>query len=211
MNTHVNETHIETEVKFFIPDPDEIIKRIESNSGLKVDETNEVNLCLDTTNHDIRRRRSLLRIRICDDNTKLTYKKPPPPGKTECKRLVEYETMIGDAEAILLIFKEMGYFVDTRYDKHRTTYRKNNVLICIDKTPFGCFLEIEGTEKEIKKEANALGLAWEKRIVANYLAIFKKLREKEGWDFSDPTFENFAGIKFDFTRYVDMFCAGGAI
>ena len=53
-----------------------------------------------------------------------------------------------------------------------------------------------------------LGLVWEQRILANYLGMFASLKEKQGWAFSDVTFDNFADVHFSFERHRRLFEAG---
>ncbi|MFN2223415.1 MAG: hypothetical protein ACK2UH_12735, partial [Candidatus Promineifilaceae bacterium] len=52
----------------------------------------------------------------------------------------------------------------------------------------------EGDDKAIQAAAAALDLDWERRILANYLAIMANLQERFGLSFEDVTFDNFAGV-----------------
>jgi adenylate cyclase class 2 len=71
--------------------------------------------------------------------------------------------------------------------------------LCLDRLPFGDFLEIEGGKEAIRHAAGRLGLAWERRILDNYLGLFEKVRQSMGLPFSDVTFANFKGIQVDNT------------
>ena len=50
---------------------------------------------------------------------------------------------------------------------------------------------------ELKPVAEALGLDWSRRILANYLALMELCRQSFDPPFSDLTFENFVGLSVD--------------
>jgi adenylate cyclase class 2 len=78
------------------------------------------------------------------------------------------------------------------YEKYRTVYELDGQEITLDEMPYGTFTEIEGTDPEsIRRIADALGLDWEKRIIAGYVVLFASLKEKLRLTFQDLTFENF--------------------
>ena len=80
------------------------------------------------------------------------------------------------------------------YEKYRTTYALDDVLVVLDEMPFGNFAEIEGPAGEsIHSAATKLGLDWEARILESYVFLFERLRQKRGWEFRDLSFANFAG------------------
>ena len=96
----------------------------------------------------------------------------------------------------------IGLHQEQIYEKWRETLLLNNTSFCIDTMPFGDFLEIEGSKKEIKKWADKIGLKWEKRILVNYLAIFEIIKAKSKLTFSDITFQNFKGLKIEIKDYL---------
>jgi adenylate cyclase class 2 len=81
-------------------------------------------------------------------------------------------------------------------------------LLCLDEMPFGTFLEIEGEKKDIVNIAETLGLKWEKRILATYLALFSGIKTQLHLSFSDITFEHFAGLDADMSAVIREFEAG---
>ena len=74
--------------------------------------------------------------------------------------------------------------------------------------PYGTFLEIEGSEKDIRTYAARLGLSWHKRILLNYLEIFEIIRPKLDLKFKDLTFKNFEGVIIDMAAFIDKLEAG---
>jgi adenylate cyclase class 2 len=75
--------------------------------------------------------------------------------------------------------------------------------------PYGTFLEIEGSEKNIRAYAARLGLSWPKRILLNYLDIFEIIRQRLSLDFTDLTFKNFENIRVDMASILSLLEAGG--
>ena len=77
------------------------------------------------------------------------------------------------------------------------------------RSPFGDFLEIEGPKTEIRRIADQLNLAWENRILTNYLSIFRMIRKDLNLGFTDVAFDNFRSVgPVDMTRYLDHLTAG---
>ena len=61
----------------------------------------------------------------------------------------ELETVVGDGEVLLRVFGELGLHVWFRYEKYREEFSHEDVIVAIDETPVGVFVEIEGTENGI--------------------------------------------------------------
>ena len=49
----------------------------------------------------------------------------------------EVETVVGDGEVLLRVFKELGLEVWFRYEKYREEFSHEDVTIAVDETPFG--------------------------------------------------------------------------
>lgn len=92
--------------------------------------------------------KALLRVRKIDKKTILTYKKQLP-GNLGIKKHTEYETEVADGEAIEEIIKSLGFQLGMVYEKRRQTWHFQGVEICLDKLPFGLFMEVEGKISEI--------------------------------------------------------------
>ena len=90
---------------------------------------------------------STLRLRIDRHGARVTFKGPPEfDGETKVR--TEYETRVEDGEALMAIFKSLGYRVSTRYQKHREEWQLGSVTVALDHTPVGDFVEFEGESAE---------------------------------------------------------------
>jgi adenylate cyclase class 2 len=74
-----------------------------------------------------------------------------------------------------------------RYEKFRTTYRlpraqrwAEGLLIEVDETPIGTFVELEGPGSAIDRAAEALGFAKRDYIVANYFGLYFEECRRQG-------------------------------
>ena len=99
----------------------------------------------------------VLRIRKIGDRTILTYKKRIR-NEFPVKQQIEYETEVGDAEAIGKIVENLGCVKTLVYEKRRKTWHFREVEIVLDELPFGSFMEIEGSITAIAEAEMFLGI-----------------------------------------------------
>ena len=133
---------------------------------------------LDTDDEQLRRRRCVLRVRMENGKSRLTFKGPVQPAAMKLRE--EVETVVGDGEILLRVFEEIGLHVWFRYEKYREEYAHEDVIVAIDETPVGVFIEIEGSETGIASMAGALGRSAADYVVDSYRSLFLQLREKHG-------------------------------
>ena len=141
---------------------------------------------LDTDDELLRRQRSTLRIRSEGGKSLLTYKGPPLPGALKLRE--ELETVVADGAALLAIFEALGLHVWFRYEKYREEFSADDVVIAIDETPVGVFVEIEGGEAAIHAAADALGKDAGDYITDSYRFLFLQHRDLNGLDGHDMVF-----------------------
>ena len=111
---------------------------------------------LDTADGSFRSRRSLLRVRIEPEGATLTFKGPPQPSPMKLRE--EIETRIADGPAQLRVLEAIGFGVWFRDEKYREEFAALGVIVAVDETPLGAFIEIEGGHDGITAMARALGL-----------------------------------------------------
>lgn len=196
--------HIETEVKFYLPEIEPVRNMIIRMSAESTGRIFETNLRFEDADNTLIRRQSLLRLRK-DARARLTFKAPSNEPDAEFKTLKELEVEVSDFSTMRRILEALGYHAEQAYEKWRETFVAQATTLCLDVMPFGNFLEIEGEKTAIKDLAGRLGLLWKKRITANYLAIFESIRQEFELPFTDLTFENFKGTSLDIARVLHRF------
>lgn len=169
---------IEKEIKLKIDSPRKILQKI-GKAGFNLFRKRyfEDNFLFDFENRKLLLKGCILRLRIVKGKGILTYKEPSP-RKSLAKVRREVETHVKDPEAIFEIFENLGLKVIFRYQKFRRIYRKGDLILSLDETPIGNFIELEGKEEEIVKEAKNLGFSLSEFIKESYMELFFK--EKKG-------------------------------
>jgi adenylate cyclase class 2 len=79
---------------------------------------------------------------------------------------------VADGDQLLTILHELGLRVWFRYEKYREEFSALDVIIALDETPIGVFVEIEGSEEHIIQIAEALGKAPNDYVTASYRGLF---------------------------------------
>jgi adenylate cyclase class 2 len=119
--------------------------------------------------------------------SRLTYKGPVQASVMKVRE--ELETVVGDGEMLLRVFRELGLHVWFRYEKYREEFSHEDVIVAIDETPVGVFVEIEGTEHGIAEMTVALGRTPADYIVDSYRSLFLQHRDDCGLSGSDMVFD----------------------
>lgn len=133
----------------------------------------------DTPDAALRARGCTLRVRRDDGRTLLTYKGPRMPGPMKVRP--EHETTVDDDEQLVAILEGLDLRPSFRYQKYREEYGSTPaLLLTIDETPIGVFLELEGDEAAIRKAAAALDIDEARFITASYATLFLERRERHG-------------------------------
>jgi adenylate cyclase class 2 len=101
-------------------------------------------------------RMAVLRLRKTDSGTTLTYKEKVTTAG-EFKHQIEFETLVSDVNATESIIEKLGYKLSVVYEKHRKSWHFRNVEVVLDELPFGYFMEIEGSRKDIRAVEKLLG------------------------------------------------------
>jgi adenylate cyclase class 2 len=147
---------------------------------------------LDTEDEELRRRRCVLRVRVENGKSRVTFKGPVQPSIMKLRE--EDETLVGDGEVLLKIFEELGLHIWFRYEKYREEFSYDDVIVAIDETPVGVFVEIEGGEQGIENAAAALGRSRGDYILDSYRSVFLQHREAVGLAASDMVFDTEAAL-----------------
>ena len=127
-----------------------------------------------------------LRVRSDAGTTVLTFKGMPLPGLMKIRE--EHETVVADADALSRVLGGLGFQVWFRYEKYREEFTAPGVVIAIDETPVGTFVEIEGDENAIITMSHALGRSEADFIRLSYRTLFVQEREAAGLEGPDMVF-----------------------
>ncbi|MGB7282293.1 MAG: class IV adenylate cyclase [Candidatus Acidiferrum sp.] len=178
----------------------------------------EWNVIFDTPQGGLAKNGQLLRIRTgtpeaSSKRTKaaarqrvlLTFKRPLDSSGTAAsgsaqenhrhKVREELELEVADADMLAKIFEGLGMRGWFRYEKYRSTFRlpaarrwANGLLIELDETPIGLFVELEGPGPAIDRAAQELGYSSRDYIVKNYLALYVEDCRRKGKEPKDMLF-----------------------
>jgi adenylate cyclase class 2 len=141
---------------------------------------------LDDEEETLRRRRCVLRIRNEGGKSRLTFKGPVQVSTVKMRE--EVETVVGDGAALQHVFEELGLHVWFRYEKYREEFALEDVVLAIDETPVGTFVEIEGSEEGIAAVAGRLGRTPADFVLDSYRTLWLKHRDAQGLRGADMTF-----------------------
>ena len=207
MNMTALSDNLEIEVKFFVADAAALHHRLVETGANAGPEVFESNIRFEDADGTLKKGGRLLRLRM-DGSCRMTYKCPPLKDDPEYKVYRELEVEVNDCDAMTAILQSLGFHPAQVYEKRRRVFHWLDVELCLDRMPFGDFLEIEGPKESIRDAANRLELAWRDRILTNYLSIFEMVRAAYGLPFHDVTFANFERHPVNLVPMLPMMCAG---
>ena len=141
----------------------------------------------DTADSALRARRSVVRLRREPDRAFVTFKGPVQPGPMKMRE--EQETEVADAEVLRRVLHELGLQAWFRYQKFREEFEAPGVVIALDETPVGTFLEIEGSEEGILTVTDALGLSPADFILDSYRGLFVRFAQANNLRDRDMLFD----------------------
>ncbi|HXH68253.1 MAG TPA: class IV adenylate cyclase [Candidatus Limnocylindrales bacterium] len=183
----------------------------------KAPRMHEMNVIFDTPDGGLAKHGQLLRIRTespdpvkkgskskVGGRTLLTFKSPPealaigdvgPSADRRHKVREEIETELTDGATMRRIFEGLGLRGWFRYEKYRTTYIvpgrhawAKGLLIEVDETPIGTFVELEGRAEAIDRAAKELGYSARDYVLKNYLVLYLEDCKRRGEQPKDMVF-----------------------
>jgi adenylate cyclase, class 2 len=176
----------------------------------------EWNTVFDTAHQDLKKSAQLLRIRVetldkqasrsarnTHQRALLTFKRPAG-GRTRNRNTSsdgshkvreEIELQIADADALTKIFAGLDLRPWFHYEKYRTTFHlpaskrwAKGLLIELDETPIGTFVELEGPPAAIDRAARELGFSKTDYILTNYLGLQAEECKRRGTKMGNMVF-----------------------
>jgi adenylate cyclase class 2 len=181
-------THVEREIKLWFPSPvDARTAILATGAALVRPRRLQDDRLLDREDGSLRRARSTLRVRSESVGDSLTFKGPSQTSRMKVRE--EIETPVGRADVMLELLTRLGYAVWFRYQKYREEYARDSVVLALDETPMGTFLEIEGSEHAIEAMTRDLGRTPADYVVASYHALYLGHCDARGQTAGDMLFE----------------------
>ena len=126
----------------------------------------------------------------------LTFKSPPEQlaigelthhtgGRHKVRE--EIEVVLTDATSLQRIFEGLGLKGWFRYEKFRTPYKlparfkwARDLVIDLDETPIGTYVELEGPPDAIDRAAQELGHSHRDYVLKNYLVLYVEDCKRQG-------------------------------
>ena len=172
--------HIETEAKFEVTrgDLEKVRERLIQLGARPLSGPHkEENELYDFSDGRLARSGCALRLRSYAGESLLTFK-----GAVESdpllKKREEIETRVERGEALRNILGRLGLAVSFGYRKTREILQIDcggqPLQVCLDETPVGCFVEIEGDAGGIKQLAARFG--WTEFITKSYVDLYRERR-----------------------------------
>ena len=128
----------------------------------------------------------MLRVRIEPETATLTFKGPSQPSPMKLRE--EIESRIADGAAHLRMLEALGYSVWFRYEKYREEFTAPDVIVAVDETPVGAFIEIEGGHDGITAMARALGHGPADYVLESYRGLYAQWCATRGIEPADMLF-----------------------
>jgi adenylate cyclase class 2 len=99
----------------------------------------------------------------------------------------EIELDVSEAAKLTEIFEGLGMNGWFRYEKYRTTFQlpasktwARGLLIELDETPIGTFVELEGPAPAIDRAAEELGYSKRDYVSKNYIVLYMEECRRKG-------------------------------
>jgi adenylate cyclase class 2 len=124
----------------------------------------------DTIDGQLRQQGCALRVRHENGTGVITFKGPVVAAAMKLR--TEHETAVASPEAMRLVLEGLGFRPWFTYEKYREEYTRPGVVIAVDETPIGTFVEIEGGETEILEVTQRLGRTPQQFVLGSYRTLF---------------------------------------
>ena len=170
---------LEREIKLRFDNADAARKAVAATGAVPIRGRRLQEDCLlDTADEALHHRRCVLRVRMESGKSLVTFKGPVQPSEMRLRE--ELETIVGDGPLLLRVLEELGFCVWFRYEKYREEFVLDDVIVAVDETPLGTFVEIEGGARGIAEMAVALGRGPSDYVLDSYRGLFCAHRRRLG-------------------------------
>jgi adenylate cyclase, class 2 len=167
---------LEQEMKIPVASLADVRRRVVARGGTLLDPFElEDNWVFDDAGGSLAAAGRLLRLRRFGRRSTLTLK-GAAHFSAGVKSRSEMETEVGNGEQALAILTALGFSPIRRYQKRRETFSLDRVLVSLDETPMGSFVELEGQAERLPAVALALDLDPHAAALGTYLDLWAAYR-----------------------------------
>ena len=171
----------ETEIKLRFDSAADALERLRPlGLELRVARTFEDNVLYDRDRDPLESSGKLLRLRRVGPRAVLTFKAPKTGADGRYKVRLEEETDVDDPDSMIRILEALGFSPSYRYQKYRTEFALDDLHVCLDETPLGCFVELEGPPDSIDRTAARLGIEADAYITETYAELHERHAAERG-------------------------------
>ncbi len=163
---------LETELKLRIPATEPYRPRLAALGFQEVTPAQPEFSVLWDRQASLRSAGSALRTRDYAGQVRLTWKGAKVPDAL-LKIRPELETGIEDGQALEAILRALDFEPVMRMEKLRAVWRRVDLEACLDETPFGCYLELEGEPQGIHAAMESLGLKPDQAETRSYPELYQ--------------------------------------
>lgn len=168
--------HVETEVKIPVQDLAAVRDHLAGAGARRVHAAlREENVLFDSASGRLAASGQVLRLRRTDRESILTLKGPARYEGT-IKHREELETVVADGEVLTAILYRLDLLPLVRYEKERELWRLGEVDVCLDHTPMGDFVELEGPAADLELAARTLALDPARGVRGSYVTLWEEHR-----------------------------------
>ncbi len=140
---------METEIKLRIPSTEAMLPLLAALSFSASEPMQDEHSTLWDRGEELRAKGCALRLRRYAGKSLLTWKGPKQPDPM-LKIRPELETTVDNFEAMEGILTALGFTPVMQMTKRRAMYLREALIACLDETPFGSYLELEGDPQAIR-------------------------------------------------------------
>jgi len=185
---------LEIEVKLRVIDGDDAMTRLARLPATLVERRGfEHNEIFDTGDGALKAVSRLLRLRVTDERSLLTFKEKVE-SELHAKVRSEVETEVASPEAVRLILRGLGMAPVYRYQKYRSYHAWTDpesgegLSISVDETPIGVYVELEGPKPAIDAAAGKMGYTEKDYILDDYRTLHLAWLDQRGLPHGDLVF-----------------------
>ncbi len=144
--------HTEVELKYALPDPQALIRRLADLGAQPIGQSRQIDTYFNAPHRDflagdvvsdwLRLRSESTDGQAARDS--INFKRWLPVGAADATHCDEFESILGDSEAVRMLLQALGFSTIVTVDKLRRQWRLGNVIIAVDTVEeLGAFAEFE--------------------------------------------------------------------